>query len=125
MDQIIAAGPKSVPILIGMLTDARTAETKEPIICYWYGMAIGDIAFCALGDLFTDSTGGRTTMPGAGWNDMLGSDDKRPAWEQFNNFIRKHGRKAVQAKWQTLWNKYRTQIYWDTKEKCFRLREGK
>ena len=105
MDQIIAAGPKSVPVLIGMITDARTPNTKELIICYWYGMAIGDIAFCALGDVFTDSTGGKTTMSGAGWNDMLGPDDKRSAGEQFNDFIKKHGRKAVQPKWQTLWNR--------------------
>ena len=48
MDQIIGAGPKSVPVLIAMLTDTRIANTGEPIICYWPEMAIGDIAFCTL-----------------------------------------------------------------------------
>jgi hypothetical protein len=125
IEQIIAVGPKAIPVLIGKITDLRPAgtETDEPIICYWYGMAMGDIAFCTLLDLFTDSTGGKTTMPGAGWNDMLGSNDRRlPAREQYNDFINTHGRKALQAKWQRLWNKYGSQMYWDAKERCFRLK---
>lgn len=127
MEQIIEAGPKAIPVLIRKITDARAAgtHTDEPVICYWYGMAIGDIAFCTLLDLFTDSTHGKTTMPGAGWTDMLGPDDKQPAWEQFNDFISKHGRKVLQAKWQKLWNQNSNQIYWDTKERCFRLKGSK
>ena len=125
MEQIIAAGPKAIPVLIGKITDPRPAGTKtdEPIICYWYGMAVGDIAFCTLLDLFTDSTGGKTTMPGAGWNGMLGLSDKRlPAWEQYNDFIKKRGRKVIQVKWQKLWSKYGSQMYWDAEERCFRLK---
>jgi hypothetical protein len=45
MDQIIAAGPKAVLILIAMLSDGRIAPTKEPIIGFWQDMTIGDIAF--------------------------------------------------------------------------------
>lgn len=125
IEQIIAAGPKSIPILITNITDSRPAqkETEEPIICYWYGMAIGDVAFCTLLDLFTDSTAGRTTLPGASWTDMLGPDNGRlPASEQFSGFVKTHGRKALQAKWQRLWNRYGNQMYWDAKERCFRLK---
>jgi len=123
MDQIIAEGPKSVPILIEMIADTRPAKTKEPIICYWYGMTIGDIAFCTLSDLFTDATYAKTTLPGATWNDLLGHSDG-PAWEQLDNYIKKHGRAALQAKWRALWNKYKDQIVWDAKQRCFVLKQA-
>ena len=122
MDQIIAAGPKSVPALIGMITDARLAKTTEPIICYWPGMAVGDIAFCALADLFTDASYSKTTMPGASWNDLLGPEDKVPAWEQLDSYIRKHGKKSLEVKWQRLWDKYGGRMFWDPEERCFKLK---
>ena len=122
MDQIIAAGAESIPVLIGMITDSRMARTREPIICYWPGMAIGDIAFCTLSDLFTDSTYARTTIPGANWNDLLGPAAGRPAWEQLHEFVEKRGRNALQAKWRRLWDRYGTDVYWDAKERCFRLK---
>ena len=124
MEQIIAAGPKAIPVLIEKITNPRPAgkETDEPIICYWYGMAVGDIAFCTLLDLFS-STDGKATIPGASWNAMLGAGDERiPAWEQYNDFIKKHGRKAIQVKWQKLWSKYGSQMYWDAKGRCFGLK---
>ena len=80
MDQVIAAGPKSVPILIAMLSDERIAPTQEPIICFWQDMTIGDIAFCVLTDLFLNADWTETTIPGAGWNEMLGADDNLPRW---------------------------------------------
>src|ERR1700734_2784582 len=95
---------------------------KEPIICYWGEMTIGDIAFCLLSDLFTDSSYARTTMPGADWNEMLGPSGNLPAWEQLYAFTRKHGTRALQVKWRRLWNKYGAQMSWDPKEQCFRLK---
>jgi hypothetical protein len=69
-----------VPILIAMLSDGRIAPTQEPIICFWQDMTIGDIAFCVLSDLFLNADWTETTIPGAGWNEMLGADDNLPAW---------------------------------------------
>jgi hypothetical protein len=125
MDQIIAGGPSSIPVLIGMLTDGRMAKTKEPIICFWPGMAIGDIAFCVLSDLFTDATDLKGTLPGAGWDDMLGPAGSRPGWEQLHDFTRKHGRAALPMEWRTLWDKYKDQVFWDPKERCFKLKAAK
>jgi hypothetical protein len=128
MDQIISEGPKSIPVLIAMISDTRMAKTREPIICYWGAMSIGDIAFCLLSDLFTETggsaIGGRPTIPGAGWDEMLGPPSDLPALEQLHQYIRKHGRAALQAKWQSLWKKYGDQIVWDPKERCFRLRSS-
>ncbi len=123
MDQIIAAGPKAVPVLIRMIADRRMANTKEPLICYWPGMAIGDIAFCLLTDLFID-TGRKTTVPGAGWDDLLGPNNTDPGWEPLHGFIKKHGSSALQAKWRAVWDKYRGQVFWDPKERCFKLKAG-
>jgi hypothetical protein len=122
MEEIIAAGPEAVPVLIGMISDTRMARTQEPIICFWPSMAIGDIAFCTLTDLFTDSTYAKTTVPGAGWDEMLGPAGSRPAWDQLHDFIKKHGRTNLQSKWRKLWNRYRTEMYWDAKERCFKLK---
>ncbi len=125
MDQIIGAGPKSVPVLIGMLTDEEVAKTEEPIICFWGQMNIGDIAFCTLEDLFLNSDWTKATLPGAGWNDILGPPGDLPSWEQLHRFIAKHGRKALQTKWQGLWDKYGSQVVWDPKERCFKLKASK
>ena len=122
MDQIIAAGPDAIPILIGMITNTKMAKTREPIICYWPGMAIGDIAFCTLSDLFTDSSYTKTTLPGARWNDLLGPAGDRAAWVQLDDFIKKHGRAALEEKWLRLWEKYKDSVDWDAKEKCFKLK---
>jgi hypothetical protein len=121
MDQIIAAGPRAVPTLIRMISDRHMAQTREPLICYWPGMTVGDIAFILLNDFFTD-TGGKTTVPGADWGDMLRPENKGAAWEQLHGFIRKHGSAALQARWQHVWNKYGGQAFWDPKERCFMLK---
>jgi hypothetical protein len=123
MDQIIAAGPQSVPVLTRMLADRHMAQTREPILCYWPGMTISDIAFCLLTSLFMD-THGKTTVPGAAWNDMLGPNDTT-AWDQLHSFIKKHGIRALQAKWQRLWSRYGNQMEWDPKEGCFKLKVSK
>jgi hypothetical protein len=123
MDHIIAAGPSSVTILIGMITDERLVRTKEPIICFWYGMTIGDLALCTLSDLFDDASHAKETVPGSDWASMMDPEDKdRPAPDELRLFVKKHGRAALQARWRKLWARYGDQVYWDAKERCFRLR---
>src|SRR5690242_1915038 len=53
MDQIIAQGKDSIPVLISQLTNTR--RTQEPIYDYWSYTTAGDIAYFILTDLFTDS----------------------------------------------------------------------
>jgi hypothetical protein len=120
VDQIIAAGPEAIPVLIGMITD--TKRTKEPIFCFWPYTAIGDIAFTTLTDLFTNPSWDASTIPGAGWDEMLGKGDSSGS-ERLHNFIQKYGRAALQAKWQKIWDAYKSRIYWDSTERCFRLKK--
>ena len=64
MDQIIAQGNASIPVLISQLTDTR--RTQEPIYDYWSYTTAGDIAYFILTDLFTDSDSKAFNMPGLG-----------------------------------------------------------
>jgi hypothetical protein len=121
MDEIIVAGPKAVPVLIAMITDARLVKTGEPIICYWYGMTVSDLALCLLADLFSDASNKRT-VPGSDWAGMMDTGDKAmQAADQLHLFVKRHGRAVLQAKWQKLWARYKDQIYWDAKNRCFKL----
>jgi hypothetical protein len=95
MDEIIAAGPKSVPVLIAMTTDSRPVKTNEPIICYWYGATVSDLALCLLADLFSDASD-RRTLPGSDWASMMDPEDKeRAAADQMHLFVKKHGRAVL------------------------------
>jgi hypothetical protein len=123
MDQIIGAGTESVPILIHMITDLRAIKTKEPIICYWYGMTVGDAALCVLSDLFTDAND-KETIPNSSLASMMDPKDKdRPVSDQLHLFAQRHGRAVLQGKWRKLWSRYANRVYWDGNGKCFRLKE--
>ena len=121
MDKIIAAGPDSVPVLIGMLTDAGMAKQRS------YHLLLagdGNRRHCLL------SAGGLVSKLGLdkghdSWRSLerhSGPEDNLPAWEQLHSFIRKHGRRAIQLKWQAQWEKYKDRIFWDPKERCFKLK---
>jgi hypothetical protein len=118
MDQIIAQGKSAIPILISQLTDTRA--TKEPIYDYWYKTTAGDIAYFILTDLFTDANWTTFTMPGLEALKENCSEDiaAEPCWREF---LKKHGRKFVQDQWLAAWNANKDRVYWDEKERCFRV----
>jgi hypothetical protein len=119
MDQIIAQGKTSIPILISQLTDTR--RTKEPIYDFWSYTTAGDIASFILNDLFTDSDWTTSTMPGL--ESLQNKEDKcedgaEACWRRF---LKKHGRKFVQDQWRAAWNANQDRIFWDEKARCFRV----
>ena len=123
MDQIIAAGSQSVPELIAMITDERLIHTREPIICYWYGMTIGDAAHCVLADLFTDPDY-KVTIPGADWAKWMDAEDKnRPDADQLHLFVKRHGSRVLQVKWRRFWTENKNRVQWDQEEKCFKPKD--
>jgi hypothetical protein len=74
-----------------------------------------------LTDLFTDASWTKSTIPGIGWDEMLGHKE-HVGVEQLHGFIREHGRAALQAKWQKVWDMYKDRAYWNSKERCFKLK---
>jgi hypothetical protein len=116
VDQIIAEGKASIPILISQLTDSR--RTREPIYDYWSYTTAGDIAYFILHSLFTDSDWKTFNMPGLeALNDHC-SDAAETCWRRF---LKTHGRKFVQAKWLATRAANKSRVYWDESARCYRL----
>lgn len=119
VDDVIARGKASLPMLISELSDTRT--TKTPVFDFWSYTAAGDVAFALLNDLFTGDDWKTFNMTGApGWDAVREhcSAASEQCWRQY---LRKHGRRYVQQKWMSAWHDNKDRIRWDAKARCFRL----
>jgi hypothetical protein len=123
MQEILAGGRGSIPVLISQLTD--TARTKEPIEDYWGYTSSGDIAYIVLTDLFTDADWETFNMPGVpGWKTVMKGCDSA-AESCWRDYLQKHGRKSVQQSWLRAWNLWKDRIYWEPTARCFRISNKK
>lgn len=116
VDQILAEGKEAIPILIGQLTDTR--KTKHPVYDLWNYTAAGDIANTLLFDLFTASDWTIAPMPELESLQMECAHPGEPCWRKF---LRKNGREFVQKQWRAAWTTNKDRIYWDRKDRCFRM----
>ncbi len=116
MDQIIARGKDAIPILISQLTDSHPA--RQPIYDYWDRMAVGDIAYFVLNDLFTDSDWKTFNLPGL---DQLRNGCQNASEECWRALVEKRGRRFIQSQWLAAWNLNKDRVYWDAQEHCFRI----
>jgi hypothetical protein len=116
MDQIVADGKSSIPVLISQITDSRWIA--EPVQDFWPRIRVGELAYFILDDLFLDDTWTKRTVP------ELFPQPKcdEPAWVCWDNFRKTHSLATLQAAWLKFWNANRSQIYWDDKARCFRLK---
>ncbi|HXZ26762.1 MAG TPA: hypothetical protein VEG08_02065 [Terriglobales bacterium] len=119
VEKIMARPKDAVPVLISLLTS--TKRVRPDPVCYWYDTRVGDVAFMMLADLFTDASWQHCTVPGACW-DALGSvDTDVPASTAWHNYIKQHGRAALQNHYRNLWREYKDKLVWDPTQRCFRL----
>jgi hypothetical protein len=119
MQEILAGGKSSIPILISQLTD--TALTEEPIEDYWGHTNSGDVAYIVLTDLFLDADWETFNMPGVpDWPTVMKGCDlgAEGCWRKY---LRKHGRKSVQQAWLRAWNLWKDRVYWEPTARCFRI----
>jgi hypothetical protein len=119
MDQILAGGKSSIPVLISQLTE--THKTEAPAEDFWTYTTSGDVAFMLLTDLFTDKDGTTSTLPQAlGWNSINAgcNDSAEDCWRKY---LRDHGIKSVQQSWQNAWQANQDRIAWDPTASCFRV----
>ena len=119
MQEILAGGKGSIPILISQLTE--TARTKEPIEDYWSYTSSGDIAFIVLTDLFLDADWKTFNMPGVPDWPAVSKGCQNAAEDCWREYIKKHGRKYVQLAWQRAWNLWKDRIYWEQTARCFHI----
>ena len=117
---ILELGKKAIPMLIACLTDET--ETKKPIEDFWPVTTVGDVAFFYLCNLFTDSTGSRSTIDGVvNWKTVMAENPHSPSWTAWYDFVEKHGRRYVQDSWSKKWKAEQSAIFWDAKEQCFKI----
>jgi len=121
VENLITHGTEAVPFLIGKLDDETTI--KDHVFDYWSDVRVGDVAFVLLTDFFTDPTWQKTTIPGVGYDTFL--QRKRSSnvtGEQLlRNYIAKHGRHDITKRWRAIWARYKDHVYWDEKDRCFKL----
>ena len=117
MDQIVAQQKAAIPILISQLTDQR--KTREPIFDFWNQTTSGDIAYFILRDLFTEPDSKTFNLSGIQLPDQNCPGGAETCWRAF---VRKYGRKSIQAQWRAAWHANRDRIYWVQSARCFRVR---
>lgn len=119
MQEILAGGKNSIPILIAQLTE--TTQTQKPIASYWGYTNTGDIAYIVLTDLFTEANSETPNIPGVpGWTTVMKGcgSTAETCWRLY---IRKHGRKSVQRAWLRAWDLWKDRVYWEPTARCFRI----
>lgn len=121
VDEMIGMGTNTIPFLISKLADET--EVDHQVMCLWPVNTVGDIALVVLTDLVTDSSWRRQTIPGTSWEELLGQkkDPKIPSWQYVHEYVEKHGRRSLQAKWQKIWTEHHDHIGWDEKQRCFKI----
>ena len=123
IEKLIALGTECIPILIEFLSDET--ELPKPVKSLWYKTTVGDLALIILTNFFTDSDWKTATVQGATWDEIL--ETKRSqglsAEEALREYIHKHGRKGIKAKWERIWEKNKNNLYWDEKNRCFKSRD--
>jgi len=126
IDALIERGTNVVPLLIKLLGD--DTKIDHQIIDYWPAHTVGDIALVILTDLTTDPGWTKSTIPGASWDEVLGKPATNyaliPPYYQLQDCKAKHGSNEIQRRWQKIWLEHQEQMYWDAKDRCFRLRSN-
>ena len=121
IEELLGHDKESIPYLISKLDD----ETKinGHVVHYWHQAHVGDVALIILSDFFTDSTWQSTTIPGVGWDEFLERGDNRnlTGEQVLRNYIAKHGRSVIKKRWLQIWETHKDQIWWDGKDRCFKL----
>jgi hypothetical protein len=121
VQELIAQGKQSVPYLISKLDDDMKIDGA--VVDYWSDIRVGDVALIILTDFFTDSSWQRATIAGVGWDEFLERENRKSlTGEQvLHSYVAKHGRKKIKDRWIATWAQHSNGIYWDEKERCFRL----
>jgi hypothetical protein len=123
VDDLIANGKDSIPFLISKIDDGTVI--RQHVMDYWPEVTVGDVALHILGDFSVDYTWTKRTIPGSDWEGLFGRkyDENLPFYENYENYIRKHGRRQVKAKWEKIWQQYKDRIYWDEKDIAFHVKD--
>lgn len=118
--RILKMGKRAIPLLIDCLTDET--PTREPAFDFWPSTKVQVVAFTLLGELFSDSRGHSTLLEVVTWKDVYAESKDLPEWDAWDAYLRKHGSSEIQRSWSANWSANKRNIYWDSKQDCFRVR---
>jgi hypothetical protein len=120
--ELIANGKDSIPYLISKLDDETKLDVQ--VIDYRHDVRVGDVALVILSDFSLDSTWRKETIPGTDWTAFFRGSCKghAPSQQCLSSILGKYGRKGIKAEWQEVWDKYKSEIYWDEQERAFAVR---
>lgn len=122
VENLIKAGPASVPFLVSKLEDRTRIPGYGTVLDFWPRVEVGHVALFVLCDLFTEADGRTSTVPGLNCGDILEQDPDVPSWEVYDNFVAKYGRAGIRSRVERLVAPHRDRILWDATERCFRPR---
>ena len=121
VDLIVTYGKDSIPILADMIDDET--EISTPDFSYWPQVTVGDVAFKLLTDLTTDYSRQQRTIPDTSFEDMIGQSNPDASFvSSYYDYVEKYGRQSIRDKWLRVSRTYGEQMYWDEKEKCFKIK---
>jgi hypothetical protein len=120
---LIANGKDCIPYLISKLDDKTKLDVH--VMDYWNDVTVGDITLVILSDFSIDSTWRKETIPGMSWTALAHGicSDKMASIQCLSSMLEKYGRKGIKAKWQAVWEKHKSEIYWDDKERAFAVKQ--
>lgn len=119
-DEMLLNGTAVIPFLISKLDDRR--KLKETVVDFWSGMTVDELAFVILTHLVTD-TNRKSSIPGFTFDEFLGRTNRdKSSVNLYYDFVNKYGRDEIKKRWQTMWNENKSRLYWDRKDRVFRLR---
>ena len=98
-------------------------HVEAGIIDWWSGVTVADLAMVILSDLFKDTSYKRQILS-TDWHEIIGwkEGDPEPDFNILYDFLERHGRKPIKNNWNQIWEKYKDKIYWDEKERCFKVK---
>lgn len=123
VDDLIANGKECIPYLISKLDDETKLDVH--VMDYWNDVTVAEIALVILSDFSLDSTWRKETIPGMSWTGLARGicTDKMTSIQCLSSMQEKYGRKGIKAKWQAVWDKHKSEIYWDEQERAFALKK--
>ena len=122
VEALIKAGPAATTFLISKLDDST--PIRGQVFDFWPTVEVRQVALVILCDLFTAPDGVTPTVSGVSWDEILERQSNDvPAWTLYDDYIARHGRTAVRAKVERLLAPSRDHLVWNTRDRCFRLRD--
>ena len=125
IDELIKNGKLSIPFLIEQLKSKKAYGLG--VLDLWPYVEERHVALIILTDLFLNSTWDKSCAPDFCYDSLLSADkysSDLAIWDIFRDHFGPKDWDLLIMKWNSFWDMYKDKIYWDSKERFFRI-EGK